>query len=292
MRHPLLASLLGALVLVHAAAAAAAPMNWNGTLTIVFPDVPDLSIPGGGVATLNGTSPTVPSHLQGLQFFGSRGGISGTAMQPVVSPSPLLESFVSSLRVSAQLGSGTLEPISGAASSMSGLTKSVLPVMGLMKFCLFVINPGCTAYVPLSLTQPTSMGGVQGLGIGGQLTYSSIGPANIRISIEAAPWTLKTVTLVDQITTPMTAMGAKKFVNVTMMGYAHDPSSGTTSTAQPAGELQLISPMQVVTNRTWASNQKIAMFGVLRIRFVPEPGMLALLVSGGLGLALLGWRRG
>jgi hypothetical protein len=49
--------------------------------------------------------------------------------------------------------------------------------------------------------------------------------------------------------------------------------------------------MQVVTNLTNGSNQKIALFGFLHIHFIPEPGMLLLLGSGVAGLVLLGRHR-
>ena len=75
------------------------------------------------------------------------------------------------------------------------------------------------------------------------------------------------------------------------MGFAHGPSSNTSSTANPSGVVQLITPMQVVTNLTTGSNQKIALFGFLTIHFVPEPGMLLLLGSGVAGLVLLGRHR-
>ena len=53
------------------------------------------------------------------------------------------------------------------------------------------------------------------------------------------------------------------------------PSSATTNTAQPSGVVQLITPMQVVTNLTSGSNAKIALFGFLTVHFIPEPGMLS-----------------
>jgi hypothetical protein len=55
--------------------------------------------------------------------------------------------------------------------------------------------------------------------------------------------------------------------------------------------VQLITPMQVVTNLTSGSSKKIALFARLSIRFIPEPGMLLLLGSGVAGLVLLGRHR-
>jgi len=90
----------------------------------------------------------------------------------------------------------------------------------------------------------------------------------------------------------MTPMGAKMFINVQRNGFAHDPSSTTTNTAQPSGVVQLISPMQIVTNLTSGSNAKISQFSTpLRIHFIPEPGTLLLLGAGVAGLAPLGRER-
>jgi hypothetical protein len=72
-------------------------------------------------------------------------------------------------------------------------------------------------------------------------------------------------------------------------GWAHAPVSTTTSTAQPGGVVQLVTPNQIVTNS--ALNEKIGSFGILAIRFIPEPGLLLLLGSGVAGLVLLGRSR-
>ena len=103
---------------------------------------------------------------------------------------------------------------------------------------------------------------------------------------------IKTHTVIDQ-TDENLANALTSFHNVTAMGFAHDPTSATTHTAQASGVVQLITPMQVSTNLAGAgtSNAKIALFGFLTIHFVPEPGMLLLLGSGVAGLALLGRNR-
>jgi hypothetical protein len=195
---------------------------------------------------------------------------------------------IASLRITASLASGTLGPISGGAASTTVLTKNVLPIRGISKVCL--LSTQCTNFLPLNLTQHVATSMLKGVGIGGLLTIGG-GTNPIRVSIEAAPWTIKTETRIDQITTPMTPMGVKKFINVQGNGFAHDPSSTTTNTAQPSGVVQLISPMQIVTNLTSGSNVKLSQFSTLRIHFIPEPGMLLLLGAGVAGLALLGRQR-
>ena len=69
------------------------------------------------------------------------------------------------------------------------------------------------------------------------------------------------------------------------------PASTTTSTAQPGGMLQLVTPNQIVTNIPIGSSDKVGSFVILVIRFIPEPGLLLLLGSGVVGLALVGRKR-
>jgi hypothetical protein len=286
--------MLGAVAMLAfgvAGTASAAPLNWDGTLLLELGELPALGNTGGGVATVNDSSGGVPAHLQTLRLKASRGGISGTAMVPITDPA-VQANGIASVRVTATMLTGTFAGISGAAAaSTQMLSQNVLPVGGLAKVCL--VSTACTQFLPLDLTQPTNTTtpspALKGVGIGGLLTIGGTSP--IRISIEAAPWTLKKGVSIDEITTPMTPGGVKIFINRTANGFAHEPSSGTTSTAQPSGVVQLISPMQVVTNLTSGSNAKIALFGFLTVHFIPEPGMLLLLGSGVAGLVLLGRSR-
>jgi len=260
----------------------AAPLNYEGTLILELGTLPAIPATGSGVATVNDSGGL--GHLNFLRLKASRGGISTpSAMAPVTdtAAAPIV-----SIRVDAELGVGTLGPISGGALSTSVLTQGRLPLAGLAKVCLF--STACGTYLPLELTQHTGATGTKGVGIGGIITIGGTSP--IRISIEAAPWTIKTKTSIDQITTPVGGT-VKKYVNRTAMGFAHGPSSNTTSTANPSGVVQLITPMQVVTNLQNGSNLKIALFGFLTVHFIPEPGMLMLLGSGVAGLILLGRSR-
>jgi hypothetical protein len=97
------------------------------------------------------------------------------------------------------------------------------------------------------------------------------------------------VTVLDQIT----PTGGPPRVMSTLVekGWAHAPVSTTTSTAQPGGAVQLVTPNQIETNLVLGSMAKKGSFVILVIRFIPEPGLLLLLGSGVAGLALLGRRR-
>ncbi len=298
--------------LVWAGAAQASPLNWEGTLTTLTGELPGIPIAGGGVASVNGSSGPIPAHLQTLRLKGSRGNVTGTATNIVTDPETA-GNGIAAIVVEGALRTGTLAPISGAAASNSALTQGILPLAGVAKICL--LSTVCTDYLPLLLTQPTTNGarfaistatpnqltpflglqgkrlgipgpGVKGVGIGGLITVG--GDSAIRISLEAAPWTVHTATAIDQ-TDDNT--GTAAFHNVTRMGFAHGPGSGTTSTAQPSGVLQIVTPNQVRTNLTLGSSVKVGILGELLVHFIPEPGLLVLLGSGIAGLLLLGHRR-
>ena len=121
--------------------------------------------------------------------------------------------------------------------------------------------------------------------MGGLITAGGYG--GIRISLQAAPWTIKTTTVVDQITTG----GTRVFTPQTAKGWAHAPVSTTSSTAQPSGVVQLVTPGQITSNIPLGSNDKLSAMVIMVLHFVPEPGLLLLLGSGVVGLGLLGWRR-
>jgi len=282
MRKLVQLALIAVLALGFTGTAGAALLNWEGTMVLELGELPPLQNTGGGIATVNGSSGGTGGHLVDLAVAASRGAISGTAMVPITDP-VVNQAGLLSVRVDASMQTGTFGPISGAVQSTTVLSQNVLPVAGLAKVCLLATT--CTQYLPLTLT----INGTRGVGIGGTL----VGSEDVFfVSVEAAPWTVKTGTSIDQITTPMTdPNGLKTFVTVTAKGFAHGPASATTSTAQPSGVVQLISPMQVRTNISNGSNAKVGLFGRLTIHFIPEPGMLLLLGSGVAGLVLLGRHR-
>jgi hypothetical protein len=282
MRKLIQLGLVAVVALGFAGPAGAALSNWEGTLILELGELPQLASSGGGIATVNGSSGGIPAHLDTIAVAASRGGITGTAMVPITDP-VVNQAGLVSVRVDATLQTGTLGPISGAVQSTTVLSQNVLPVIGLAKVCL--LSTVCTKFLPLDLTLND---GATGVGIGGTLTGMS---DVFFVSVEAAPWTVKTGTSIDQITTPMTEDGLKTFVTVTAKGFAHGPASLTTSTAQPSGVVQLISPMQVRTNIAQGSNAKVGLFGRMTIHFIPEPGMLLLLASGVAGLVVLGRSR-
>jgi hypothetical protein len=294
-----------------AGTASAAPLNWEGTLTARIAALPDLVSSGGGVATVNGSAGSIPAHLATLRLAASRGHVTGTDTNIITDPETA-GNGIAAVIINFEGGTGTLGPISGAIASTSTLTQNSMPIGGVAKICL--LSTVCTDFLPLLLTQPTTNGarfqvntatpnqltpnalqgkrlgipgtGIKGVGIGGLITVG--GFSAVRISVEAAPWTVKTATAIDQ-TDDNTGLAA--FHNVTRMGFAHGPASGTTSTAQTSGVLQIVTPSQIRTNLSLGSNVKISTLTEMLIHFIPEPGLLLLLGSGVLGLALLGRSR-
>ena len=276
------------IVVGAAGVASAAPLNWEGTLTVIIADNPRINVTGGGVATVNDSAGVIPAHLSTLRLAESRGNVAGTETVFITDPD-VAANGVAAIIVDATLGTGTFSPVSGGAESTVALVRDRMPMRGLAKVCL--LSTSCTAYVALPLTGPTTVNGVpgtgtKGLGIGGFLTAGGYG--GIRLSLQAAPWTIKTTTVTDQITT---TGGSRIFTLQTAKGWAHAPASTTTSTAQPSGVVQLISPGQIATNLPLGTSDKMGGLIILVIQFVPEPGLLLLLGSGVVGLAVLGRRR-
>lgn len=305
-----------AVVLVLGAGVAGAkPLNWSGTLSNFIGDLPTLTATGGGVATVNGSTGSIPAHLNSLKLAASRGHVTGTDTNIVTDPETA-GNGIAAVIIQFQPGTGTLAPFTGTMVPNPGtkfpLTKNVMPIGGVAKICL--LSTVCNDFLPLLLTQPTTNGaryqvstattnqltpmgnqgkklgipgtGVKGVGVGGLITVG--GFSAIRISVEAAPWTVKTATAIDQ-TNDNT--GTAAFHPVTRMGFFHGPASASTSTAQPSGVVQIVTPSQIRTNLSQGSNVKIGSITTLIVHFVPEPGMLLLLGSGVVGLALLGRNR-
>jgi hypothetical protein len=274
-----------------AGSAVAAPINWEGTSTTKLGDFPPANVLGGGVATVT----TTGSHINALRLVASRGRFNGSFTQLVTDPETISNQIFAIQFVGVGGQTGTLTPISGGLDPAASGYNGRLPVGGLVKLCL--LNTECTTTADLELTQPdpTRPGGIKGVGIGGLLTINVLnGFANI--SVNAQPFQIAQATLIDQIELP-TPSNNVTFVNVEVRGYAHGPSSASSTTAvvptpsAGGGVLQLVSPSQVLTNLTTGTSDKIASGTTLLIRFIPEPGLLLLIGSGVAGLALLGRSR-
>ncbi len=211
-----------------------------------------------GVATTSG----VGTSLGSLQL---REGIAGGDSLPITATG----SDLSSVRLTAELGTGTLGPFWPAQP----LTASQVPVRGSMRLCLIF---GCGYHIPLPLDVAS---GQSGLGVGG---FATAGGGTTFISLEFAPWTVGTISASFETT-------SGEVVNAVTNGWVHGPSSFAGSTALTGGELSVVTPVRVTSNSELG--QRSNSLARLQIRFVPEPGPWLLLVSGVVGLALLGRSR-
>jgi hypothetical protein len=262
---------VGVVALGVGSSAQAVKKDWTGQLAVTLGTLPPVVLTGSAVATINGSSGG--AHLTTLRL---NGGIGGTGLVPVTDPLVTAVGIVAVEASSANIGSGTFQPISGGGP----LTLNTLPISGVARICL--VYAGCNSgSLELNLVQG---GGTAG--VGGLLTLGGVagGLAGFRVSIVALPWTIGTATLSRRTDNGSIVMD-------TRMGFAHGPASNTSSTALTSGVIQLIGPSQVTTLNIPGNNDLIPLWGVLTLHFVPEPGMLLLLGAGVAGLALIGRSR-
>jgi hypothetical protein len=271
MMRKLLSVLAVAFLAVGVASTAnASALAYDGTLNLELGTLPAIQTTGSGVVTVNGSGGG--DHLTTLTY---QSGV--TATQTVIVPitDPVAGMTVVSLRATAiTVGAGTLSPISGGGA----LTSNIMPVQGTVLVC--ILMKGCGSNLPVPLT----VNGTAGVGIGGAaITISGYSQGGLRLSVTGNPWTIGTAA----VTGIPTANGG--FSTSTRKGFAHGPASNTSSTAQPSGVVQLVTP--VIVNTTISGSETLALFGTLTLHFIPEPGTMLLLGSGVAGLALLGRRR-
>jgi hypothetical protein len=244
------------------------------TLSFKFATMDQLTVAFGtvGVAGVNGsaslgpTQPTTPVHLTTLTLGG--GG-----------PPPYTSTFSGELpappagvAIRRYPGHGTL----GAFSTMTGLSRRTLPLHGTLLLCLYSPYP-CTQPVSLPLTQ----NGTAGVGLGGSLIRYRGG---VYFSLSGAPWTVGPTT----VTFPTFMGSATSMLNTT--GSHMGPNGLTSSTVGSGGQLQIVTPIRVVSS----AGTQLNGFATMRIQFgsvVPEPRSFVLFLSGAALLFVLGFRR-
>jgi hypothetical protein len=264
--------LLGAvLALGVAGTAGAKSLDWHGTIEVELGALETGVLVGSGVATVNDSSGS--AHLSTLRLGP---GITGSTAVVVTDPNSTGQ--IKSIRITGEplTPPMTITGVSGAPP-LGAANQLAMP--GFTRVCVFV--PCAPGSVNLPLQHTTNQ--TNGIGIGGLVTLG--GNGTIRISIEAAPWTLGTGTAENQ-----TVKG--NFITVTRTGFVHGGASASnSSTANDSGVIQLISPEQITTAGIVGNSTKMNLFLTMTLHFIPEPGLLLLLGSGVVGLGLLGRSR-
>lgn len=193
-----------------------------------------------------------PGHLDSITFGG--GELTGTALQPVTDPGAFP---ITALRMNVANGAGAIAEVLG------GRLVGTAPLLGAVKVCLFGNTSDCSQAVT-NVNVPLTAAGSGGAGVA---------TGDVNLTVLGAPWTSGTATV----------------HSITRMGYARGPASGTSSTARAGGEIQLVTPIFVTTNV--AASSVVPVFGILTLRFVPEPATILLLGAGVVALAAAGRSR-
>jgi hypothetical protein len=280
-----LVTILGgiSLAIVMAGTAQADKLLFSGTTILQFANLgrAKASATGTGVATVNGSGGG--GHLHTLKLSGPFAKLNTVipVTDPIVTAGGIVSVRLTSVGNIASQQGGVFAPISGALqNTLNQLTLNTMPTDGTVRICLFGA-PDCGNQLNTDLGQ-TSAGAFIGGGVGGVITLGGSGA--IRISIQGAPWTVKTAS----VTNRTNGGGITTFRR---NGFAHGPASLTSSTAVTSGVIQLVTPSQTVTTGIPGNNDISGNISTIRLHFAPEPGLLLLLGSGAVGVALLGRRR-
>ncbi len=161
---------------------------------------------------------------------------------------------------------------------------------------------GVIEYEGTAILEIGSLPPVVGAGLGGVFTVNTFAlPLGaFRLSVVAAPWTIGVASLKavsSDMSPPGCQVGAAGCAtnttytyDDTRSGFAHGPLSVTSSTGAISGVLQVVTPVKIVTSLNPPS-EALAVWGILTLHTIPEPGLAILLGSGVAGLVLLGRQR-
>jgi hypothetical protein len=283
------AILLGILALFVAGQAGATVMDTWSEVSLQFTNLGRAEASDSAVGVTTVTATASGTHLQSVTV----GTVPGLSLNttipvtdPIVSNGGIVEVILTSIGgipsgVGLEGNGATIGNISGAvASTAGGLSPRTLPSDGGVRICLLLT--GCAgSFLPLEVGG-TSAGLQIGGGVGGVLTIGGTG--TIMISILGAPYTVKTITNFNRTNN-------QSIESFQENGFAHGPGSATSSTAQTSGVLQIVTANHTTTVGVPGNSDISGNFGRLLVHFVPEPGLLLLLGSGAVGMALLGRKR-
>jgi len=248
---------LFASLLALAGAARAETQVFQATFSFVGLVDPPPSDTAIGVATVNSSGGG--SHLATIQLPGDLLSLH-TTVAVTGGTLPL-----TAVKIDLMLDAGTFA-VDGA-----GELTGVLPVPGVARLCV-LLDCQLGFDVPLTANAPT-----RGVGIGPPDIDVPLGAFG-SLALLGAPWG----------TGP--AMVSTPAGGTALTGFAHGPLSATSSTAEPQGELLMVTPVRVGA-MLGGPEQVLPLWGVLQVKLLPEPGVSAALVAGAALLAVLGARR-
>lgn len=291
---PLAALSACAVALSLAGAARADKLLFQGEHAIRFSHngvLKEVVATGTGVATVNGSGGGIQVNTVQLTRPFATIDETATIMLGGPTPSGIAEIHFDGVKINPKLAGpngvpGIFAPVLSAAKGMS-LTRSTLAAAGTIRICNFT---GCPESVPIQLSR-TNAGVAIGPGVGGMFTAMGMtgmgGPGPTVVTVTGNPWTVNTVAA-----SYVSTMG----MVVTFMdtGFVSGPMSMTGTTLSDmgvGGKLQLVTATKTTCTGCSGSNSPSGQITRLTLTFAPEPGLLLLLGSGAVVVALLGTRR-
>jgi hypothetical protein len=285
MRRLATLNLTAAVGLGLASTAGAAVVEWSGTLIVNAGPLPPFTHFGTGVATVNGSAGGI-GHINTIRLhhgLSYSGGNNVPETIPLTGPeNPTFVTLrATGMRVGRAGGMSNALTLNGISGGAPLGTKNTGRPPGSMKMC--VLFPGCANYLPI----PFGKDATNAVGVGGMFSVLDLfTKANgFELSVWGAPWTIG-IASIEHVTTETPNGGISTYTK-TIQGFVHGPASGTSTTAAISGVLQIVTPVFVQTTLGAPDRYKAAWVEV-RLRFIPEPGLLLLLGSGAAGLLLLG----
>jgi len=251
---------LAAVMLAVAGQAHAATIGFTGSISTEIATLPPISASGSGTATISGTNVT------SLQIPAGAFSLASLSI-PITDPnvSPIIGIAANNVKNAAGSFSGG-PPLAGK-----------MALQGAAIVCLLGSSTGCSTSHAANINVPFTLNGTRGVGLGGA-PISLKNSGGTSITVNGNPWTAGTAAI-------HIGMGT-----VTVMGFIHGPASGGAATAgQVSGVVQLVTPTLISTSI--GSSATIPSFGIMNLRFVPEPRTMLLLISGLAVLAAVGRTR-